>query len=194
MDRFDAYIDRAAPFAQPILRHLRTLVHAACPGVEETIKWGMPHYVHHGILASMAAFKQHASFALQNGANVLGDAVRDDAMGHLGRLTSLADLPPDAELIDAIRRAAALNEQGKRPRTKNAQPKPPPVTPDDLRDALQANAAAQATFDGFAPSCRREYIDWIEEAKRAETRSKRVAQAVEWMAEGRKRNWKYENC
>jgi len=199
--RIDAYIERAAPFAQPILIRIRELVHEACPQVEETIKWSMPTFVHAGgILCGMAAFKQHASFGYWKHALVVGeggqaDAKPRDGMGSYGKMASLKDLPPKKTMIAHIRKAMRLNEDGvKTPTARKSAPKPPPQTPDDLAAALAKNKAAQATFDAFPPGCKREYIEWIVEAKREETRAKRLAQTVQWLAEGKRRNWKYENC
>jgi uncharacterized protein YdeI (YjbR/CyaY-like superfamily) len=193
--RIDAYIARQADFARPILEHLRRIVREAAPGVEETIKWSMPHFTYKGrLFAGMAAFKAHASFGLWQASAVLGETGSErDAMGQFGRLTSIADLPPERELKALIERAASLAEAGPKPRPKKP-PKPELATPADLRAALDAEPKAAATFDAFSPSCRREYVEWVTEAKRPETRSKRLAQAVEWMAEGKRRNWKYENC
>lgn len=193
--RIDAYIERAAPFAQPILTQVRELVHEACPDVEETIKWGMPTFVHAGgILCGMAAFKQHASFGFWKHALVVGEGEPRDGMGSYGKLASLKDLPPKKTLLAHVRKAMTLNEDGVKPRSRKAAPKPPPETPADLAAALGKNREAKATFDAFPPSCKRDYIEWIVEAKREETRAKRLAQAVEWMAEGKRRNWKYERC
>lgn len=193
--RIDAYIERAAPFAQPILRHVRALVHEACPEVEESIKWGMPSFSHAGgILCGMAAFKRHASFGFWKHALVVGEGEPRDGMGSYGKLASLQDLPPDKTLLAHLRKAMQLNEAGVKSPVRKAAPKPSPDTPADLAAALAGNKAAQATFDAFPPSCRREYIEWIVEAKRAETRTKRLAQAIAWMAAGKRRNWKYENC
>lgn len=193
--RIDAYIDHAAPFAQPILTYARELVHQACPEVEETIKWGMPTFVYAGgILCGMAAFKLHASFGFWKHALVVGEGEPRDGMGSFGKLTAVGDLPPKRTLLAQIRRAVKLNEDGVKSPARKATPKPPPTLPDTLAAALKKNKAAQAVFDAFSPSCKREYIEWIVEAKREDTRSKRVVQAVEWMAEGKRRNWKYENC
>ena len=194
--RIDAYIERAAPFAQPILRHVRALVHEVCPTVEETIKWGMPTFVHAGaILCGMAAFKQLASFGFWKHALVIGECEPRGGMGSYGKLVSLDDLPPKRMLLAHLRKAVALNEAGvKSPARRKSAPKPPPEAPADLVAALNKNKAAQATYDAFPPGCKREYVEWIVEAKREETRAKRLAQAVEWMAEGKRRNWKYENC
>lgn len=193
--RIDAYIERAAPFAQPILRHARELVHEACPDVEESIKWGMPSFSHAGgILCGMAAFKQHASFGFWRHADVVGEGEPRDGMGSYGKMTSLDDLPPRTTLLAHLRKAMQLNEAGLKSPKRKPAPRPAPDTPEDLAAALANNKAANATFDAFPPGCRREYIEWIVEAKRAETRTKRLAQAIEWMAAGKRRNWKYEKC
>jgi uncharacterized protein YdeI (YjbR/CyaY-like superfamily) len=195
--RIDAYIGNAAAFAQPILERLREIVHEACPDAGETLKWGAPSFMHAGgILCMMAAFKQHASFGFWKHALVVGEEVPRDGMGSFGKMTSLKDLPPKKELVALIRKAMRLNEEGvKTPGVrKTSAPKPPSLAPDDLAAALKKNSKARTTFDGFSPSQQREYVDWITEAKRDETRQKRLAQAIEWLAEGKPRNWKYMNC
>ena len=194
--RIDSYIARQADFARPILEHLRAAVHSACPEAEETLKWSMPHFLYKGqMLAGMAAFKAHATFGFWRAKEVLGETGAErDAMGQFGRLTSIADLPPDDVLRGLIGKAMALTDSDSRPARAKAAPRAELETPPELAAALDSNPAARATFDGFPPSCRREYVQWVVEAKRAETRSKRIAQAVEWMAEGKRRNWKYENC
>jgi uncharacterized protein YdeI (YjbR/CyaY-like superfamily) len=192
--RIDAYIDRQAGFAQPILRHLRAVMREACPDGEETLKWSHPSFVYKGkILAGFAAFKAHATFGYWNDA-MLGEDEKDrSAMGQFGRLAALDDLPPRDTLIALTQKSMRLIEDGVKP--PRAMGKKPPFTvPQDLRAAVDAVPAAKATFDGFAPSCQREYVEWVTEAKRDETRAKRLAQTVEWLAEGKKRNWKYENC
>lgn len=192
--RVDAYIATAAEFARPILAEIRARVHAACPRVEETIKWGMPSFTYAGgILCGMAAFKRHVSFGYWKHALVMGDAERD-GMGSYGKLASPRELPPKARMQADLKQAMKLNEQGVKSPARRAAPKPPPEIPVDLAAALQGNRAAKSTFEAFPPGCRREYIDWIVEAKRGETRAKRLAQAIEWMAEGKRRNWKYEGC
>ncbi|MDH0866377.1 YdeI/OmpD-associated family protein [Mitsuaria sp. GD03876] len=195
--RVDAYIDRAAPFAQDLLRHWRATVHAHCPDVVETIKWGFPNFTYRDkILTGMAAFKAHCSIGFWHGQAAVGaDHAKDGAMGDFGRLTSLKDLPSKAEQKAILKRAMTLIEDGVKARpARPATPKPPPEVPEDLAAALRANAAARKTFEGFPPSHRREYIEWIVEAKKAETRERRLAQTVEWLAEGKPRNWKYQNC
>jgi uncharacterized protein YdeI (YjbR/CyaY-like superfamily) len=193
--RVDAYIERQAEFAKPILRHLREAFHEACPEVEETIKWSMPAFTQKGqLLANIAAFKAHATLGFWRGELILGDNEKQrTAMGQFGRLTSIDDLPDPETLEALIRKAVALAEQGVKPvRSKTVKAEIP--VPEDLEAALQANPAAQATFTGFPPSCRREYLEWVVEAKRPGTRTKRIGQTVEWLAAGKRRNWKYENC
>jgi uncharacterized protein YdeI (YjbR/CyaY-like superfamily) len=194
--RIDSYIARQADFARPILEHLRSAVHSACPEVEETLKWGMPHFLYKKqMLAGMAAFKAHATFGFRRSKEVLGETgAKREAMGQFGRLASLSDLPPEEALNALIRKAMALIDSGTRPARGKAAPKAEPETPPELAAALDRNPAARATFDGFPPGCRREYVEWVIEAKRPETRHRRIAQAVEWMAEGKRRNWKYEKC
>ena len=195
--RIDAYIARSADFAKPILTHLRETVHAACPDVEETVKWGMPHFTYEGILCGMAAFKGHCAFGFWKGALIVkqNGPAAERAMGQFGRITSVDDLPSRTVLTRYIKQAMRLNEERvKSPaRSKRAPRKPLPV-PKDLDAALRKNARARATFEGLSPSHRREYIEWIVEAKREETRRKRLATAIEWMAEGRSYHWRYERA
>lgn len=184
--RVDAYIERAAPFAQPVLRHLRALVHEAFPEIVETIKWSMPHFVLGGRnLAGMAAFKAHCGFVIH------GEGRQGNAMGQFDRITSVEDVPPPEELIAKLREVGLRSSARAKPRKAGKAPIP---MPSDVAAALAAVPAAQRHFDAFAPSHQREYLEWITEAKTDVTRSKRMAQAVEWIAEGKKRNWKYERC
>jgi len=193
--RIDAYIAAKPPFARPILERLRAAVHRACPEVEETLKWSMPSFGYRGkILCGMAAFKEHATFGFWQGREVTGEAEKPSAMGQFGRLKGIDDLPGDAELDSLIRRAMDLIDSGARASRPAKHPKPQIEMPDDLASALAGHPAAQASFEGFPPSCRREYLEWIVEAKRPETRAKRIAQTVDWVAEGKRRNWKYEKC
>ena len=191
--RIDAYIANAAAFAKPILKELRAIVHEGCPQVEETMKWSMPHFTYEGILCGMASFKEHCAFGFWRGREVVpgADERNAEGMGHLGRITSLDDLPPRRALIGYVRKAAALNESGTKRPTKPPAKKAPVEVPDYFMSALKKNRKAQATFDAFSTSHRREYVTWITEAKREETRAKRIAQALEWLAEGKPRNWKY---
>lgn len=193
--RVDAYIAKSAEFAQPILGYLREVIHEGCPETEETIKWGMPSFLYRGrILCGIAGFKQHCALGFWDGRGLIGnDGKRDEAMGQFGRIESLEDLPAKKTLIGFVKQAMKLGEErAAAPPRPRKPPKPALATPDDLAAALKKNKKALATFNAFSPSCKREYIEWITEAKRAETRASRLAQAVEWMAEGKQRNWKYQ--
>ena len=198
--RVDTYIAEAPDFAQPILKHLRKLVRATCPDVEETLKWNFPSFMHKGILCSFAAFTSHCTFGFWKGdlmfaGNGEAKKLADQAMGHFGRITSLAGLPKDAVLIGYIKEAVRLNDAGiKRPAPPRPKAKKKVVVPDDLRGALKKNKKALTTFENFSPSHKREYVKWITEAKRDETRQQRLGTAIEWLAEGKPRNWKYPNC
>jgi len=193
--RVDAYIAKSAEFARPILRHVREVVHAACPDVEETMKWGFPHFMYEGMLCSMASFKQHCAMGFWKGALIEGldGNGAAEAMGSFGRIEKLSDLPPRRTLAGYVKQAMKLNEDGVTApaRAKPKTPRPELPVPDALAAALKKNRRALATFEAFPPSHRREYVEWIAEAKGEETRDRRVAQAVEWMAEGKQRNWKY---
>jgi len=191
--RIDAYIARSEAFARPLLTHLRAVVHAGCPEVEETLKWGMPSFTYRGkILCGMAAFKQHVGFGFWQGEQIEGAPRSEQGMGQFGRITRLPDLPGKRELTGFIKQAMALIDSGsKRPVAKAATARPPLEVPDDLAAALKKNAKARAHFEAFPPSYRRDYIVWITEAKREDTRQRRLAQTIEWVAEGKSRNWKY---
>ena len=190
--RIDAYIEKSAEFARPILSYLREVIHGACPDVEEATKWGMPYFSYRGMLCGMASFKAHASFGFWKAALVTPDDKNDEGMGNFGRLTSVKDLPPRRKLEGYIRKAMKLNEDDVKPaRPKGVAPKAPAELPDDLAAALRKNRKAKAVYDAFSPSAKREYVEWISEAKREATRESRVKQAVEWIAEGKQRNWKY---
>ena len=193
--RIDAYIAKAAPFAQPILNHVRDRVHAVLPGVEETLKWSMPSYTMAGkIVLITAAFKAHMALNFWRGQELRGEAANADAMGQFGKIASLDDLPPDPALDRLIREAAELAATAPAPRKLKHEPKPPADLHPDFADALDANPTAKAILDGFPPSARRDYLDWIAEAKQDATRAKRIANAIEWLSEGKKRHWKYESC
>ncbi len=198
-DRIDAYIARSAEFARPILRHLREIVHEACPDVEETIKWGLPHFLHKGILCHMASFKEHCAFGIWKGSQIVeqGGGEVEKAMGQFGRISKLADLPSKKVLSSYIKQAMKRNEAGiKSPSRMRLKEKAPRelVIPDDLASALRAHNTASATFEKFSPSHRREYVAWITEAKTQATRTRRLEQAVQWLAEGKPRHWKYSKC
>jgi uncharacterized protein YdeI (YjbR/CyaY-like superfamily) len=201
--KVDAYIAKAQPFAQSILEHIRTLVHKASPDVEETIKWSRPFFEYRGvILGNMSAFKRHCAFGfwgVEIGA-VLREAkaLKDGAMGSLGRITSVKDLPSDKALLDLVRKATGFVDSGQhtspisvRQRVVKA-PKPALKMPSEFAAALKKNKKASAGYEVLSPSCQREYIEWIADAKRPETRDKRIETAVEWIAEGKQRNWKYQ--
>ncbi len=195
--RVDAYIAKSADFARPILTHLREVVHTACPDVEETMKWSFPHFLYKGMLCGMAAFKEHCSFNFWKGALIVENGVGDDekAMGQFGRITKLSDLPPKKILSGYIKKAMKLNEDGVKVPARS-KPKAPQalVIPDELTRALQANNDARAVFEKLSPSHKREYAEWISEAKTEATRTRRLETALQWMAEGKSRNWKYTNC
>jgi hypothetical protein len=197
--KIDAYIARMQPFAVPILETIRSRVLAACPEAEQGLKWGMPHFAYKGkILCNMAAFKAHAVFGFWHGDMVTGGTgKRMTAMGDLGKLAKVADLPDEITFADWIAKAKQLIDDGVKPphvegRGKHAKPEIPMVP--ELATALDASAAAKATWNAFPPGCRREYLEWIADAKRDETRDKRIATTIAQLAEGKKLNWKYEKC
>jgi uncharacterized protein YdeI (YjbR/CyaY-like superfamily) len=197
--RIDVYIEKAQPFAQPILKHLRKLIHEGCPEVEETVKWGMPSFDYKGPFFSMAAFKNHAVFGfwkaklLKDPKGYLDERKNNggEAMGHGGRIESMKDLPPDKVLLDFIKQAKKLNDEGVKVPKKPAVAKRDLVVPDYFMAAVKRNKAALKTFENFSESQKREYVDWITEAKTDATREKRMETAIDWIAEGKIRNWKY---
>ncbi|MEP6645646.1 MAG: YdeI/OmpD-associated family protein [Saprospiraceae bacterium] len=197
--RIDDYIKNAQPFAKPILKHLRELVHKANPDVQETIKWNFASFDYKGTYVAMAAFKEHAAFGfwkaalLKDPKGYLSDRANQggDAMGHLGRITSLEDLPPDKVIIDFIKQAKKLNDDNVKLPPRSKAVKEEIEVPDYFMTALKKNKKALATFNQFSPSNKREYLVWVTEAKREETRMERLKTAVEWMSEGKIRNWKY---
>ena len=192
--RVDVYIAARQAFAQPILNHLRELVHEHAPGVEETLKWGVPHFVlNDQNLAGMAAFKSHATFGFWRDEEVTGSPRDTGAMGSMGRLATLADLPSDAQMAGWIAKAAALCA-GDKPKRPPPKLKPALDLPDDLGIALRVNPAAQGHWGAFSPGKRRDYIEWVLEAKREDTRAKRIETIVAQVAEGKDRNWKYKGC
>jgi uncharacterized protein YdeI (YjbR/CyaY-like superfamily) len=198
----DAYVAKSADFARPILKRLRELMHKADPNIAETIKWGVPHFEHEGIVASMAAFKQHVAFGFWNEKLLREQLGRDagrmfprDAEKGMGgrKVRALAELPPAALIVRTAKAAVALNDAGLRPK-RVLKRKPPPKAPPDLVAALKRNAKARATYGRLTPGQQREYVEWLVEAKQAATRERRLAQAVEWLAEGKQRYWKYQGC
>jgi uncharacterized protein YdeI (YjbR/CyaY-like superfamily) len=188
--RVDGYIVKAAPFARPILKHLRKLVHVGCPEVEETIKWQSPFFEYMGTICFMAAFKRHCVFGFWKGALIFGNKNKG-AMGHFGRITSINDLPDAKILIRHVRKGAQLNEAGVKKSRPRSREKQKVSVPPDLKAALQKNAKARKTFENFSYSHKKEYVDWITDAKRDETRTRRLQTAIEWLAEGKVQNWRY---
>lgn len=196
--RIDLYISKSADFAKPILIHIKELVHTACPDVKETMKWSFPHFDYKGMMCSMAAFKQHCAFgfwkaALMKDKSLVANAESESAMGHFGKITSLKDIPSDKKMIAYITEAMMLNDNGvKLPAKKKEVADNKEIkAPDYFLKAIKKNKKAFTTFENFSPSHKREYIEWIAEAKTEETRNRRLETAIEWMAEGKSRNWKY---
>lgn len=196
--KIDAYIARSADFAKPILNHIRELVHKTCPDVEEKIKWGMPHFDYKGkMMCHMAAFKQHAAMgfwfgAIMKDAVLLENAKSEVAMGHLGRITHMKDLPSDKKIIAWVKESMAFIDKGIKLPAKKPTEKKEIIPPDYFVNALKKNKKATLVFDKFPPSHKKEYLEWITGAKTEETRNKRMTTAIEWIAEGKSRNWKYE--
>ena len=187
--RVDAYIKKARPFARPILTRLRKIVHKGCPDCVESIKWQSPFFDYKGPVCFMAAFKQHAAFGFWKG-KLLFSGKYKGAMGHFGRITLLEDLPSETKLIGYVRKAAELNERGvKKSRRVNADRKL--VVPNSLKSALMKNAKARRTFEDFSYSHKKEYVDWISDAKRDQTRQRRLKMAIQCLSEGKPQNWKY---
>ena len=193
--RVDAYIAKGQPFARPILEHVRTRVHAVLPDVEETVKWSMPAYTLGGkIVLITAAFKAHTALNFWRGQELQSSHDSVGAMGQFGRITSVDELPSDAELDRLIREAADLAKSAPAPRKAKHEPRPAPALHPEFADALVKAPKAKAVLDGFPPSAQRDYFEWIAEAKQDATRAKRIATAVEWLSEGKRRHWKYQNC
>lgn len=191
--KVDDYIASRADFAQPILIKLRALVHQSHPDIEETIKWGMPNFEYKGMLFNMAGFKEHCTFGIWKEKLIEGLGEKMGGMGTFGKIKSLNDLPPDEEILMYLKEAVELNEKGiKLP--KKTKEKKELVIPEILQEALNKAPKAKEVFDNFAYTHRKEYIEWVDEAKREATKEKRVKQTIEWLLEGKRRNWKYENC
>jgi len=200
--RIDAYIAKAQPFAQPILKKLRELIHTGNPDVQETIKWGMPSFDYKGPFCSFAAFKQHAVFGfwkyklIKDPNGYLGEIFNKGgtSMGNLGRMTALKDLPPDKFIIDFVKQAKKLNDDGVKLPPRAAQPKKEIIVPSYFTTTLRKNKKALAVFENFSPSSKKDYVEWITGAKTETTRNERLKIAVQWLSEGKRRNWKYEKC
>jgi uncharacterized protein YdeI (YjbR/CyaY-like superfamily) len=195
--RIDLYISKSADFARPILIHLRELIHLACPDVQETIKWSFASFDYKGPMCSMAAFKHHCAFgfwkaSLMKDKTLVSNAESESAMGHYGKITSLKDLPSDKKILSHIKGAMMLNEKGiKLPQKKPSKEKKEVVVPDYFLKQLKKNEKAFTTFEDFSPSHKREYVEWITEAKTEETKTRRMQTAIEWLSQGKPRNWKY---
>jgi uncharacterized protein YdeI (YjbR/CyaY-like superfamily) len=195
----DAYIKKAAPFARPILVKLRSLFHRACPKVAEKIKWGHVSFEYQGMLGGMAAFKHHATWGMWK-ASLIQDpdgvmARRASSMMSAGQIDDVSQLADDDDILGIIKQGVVLNEQGaKVPSRARKTKRPPPKCPPELAAALKKSPKAAATYAQFNASHQREYVEWITEAKQQATRERRIAQAIEWMALGKPRNWKYMNC
>ena len=195
-NHIDQYIAKSSEYAKPILMHLRDLVHKACPDVEETIKWGMPSFDYKGPYFGMAAFKKHAVFgfwkaSLMKDPVLMDNAKSERAMGHSGQLTSMKDLPSDKKMIGYLKEAKKLNDDGVKLPPRKKTVKKDIVVPDYMMKAIKENTKALAVFDAFSPSHKNEYIEWVTEAKTDATREKRTATMIEWLVEGKSRNWKY---
>ncbi len=196
--RIDAYITKSNDFAKPVLNHIRGLVHKACPDAEETVKWGFPHFDYKGVFCSMAAFKEHCAFnfwksKLMKDPHKILETGDRTAMGSFGRITSLKDLPKDSVFISYLKEAAKLNDEGvKLPPKPVSKEKKELVIPDYFTKAINKNKAAKKVFDGFSYSMKKEYVMWVTDAKTEETRNSRLETAVEWISEGKQRNWKYQ--
>ena len=197
--RVDACIAKSAAFAQPILKHIRKLVHFGCPEVEETIKWQFPSFMYKGMLCGMAAFKNHCTFGFWKhelifGKEKLAANGEERGMGQFGRITSLSDLPKDVVLLGYIKEAVRLNDEGIKAPSRAKPKKKALIVPDYFMKELKKNTKALAVFEGFSYSHKKEYVEWLTEAKTDETRNRRLATTLEWLAQGKSRNWKYMNC
>ena len=193
--RVDSYIAESPEFARPVLKHLRKLIHEGCPEAVETIKWGSPFFDYQGLLCGFAAFKAHCSLFFWRDIDVSRWLPKTNTagagMGQFGKLTSLADLPKDSVILACVRSAVEQRDSpASKPKRVRQPAKELPVPP-DLKKALATNAKAAAAFKNFAPSHRREYIAWISDAKRPETRERRLQTSIEWLSEGKSQNWKY---
>ncbi len=192
----DAYIAKAAPFAQPILKKVRGAFHKGCPDLEERLKWGVPSFEYKGLMGGMAAFKAHVAWGFWRHKEMADPRkiFQGDAMMSGGKIVDADQLPPETVMVEYVKRAAKLNDAGPVKRAATAKAKPPVKVPSSFAKVLKRNPKALATFEGFAPSHKREYVEWIVEAKQEATRERRIATAIEWLVKGKSRNWKYEKC
>jgi uncharacterized protein YdeI (YjbR/CyaY-like superfamily) len=192
--RVDAVIAKSQDFAKPIMEHLRAAVHEGCPECEETIKWSMPFFMYKGsILCMMASFKQHCTFGFWR-ASGIGPGLQDEAMGSFGRITSVKDLPAKKTLVMMVQQAVQRKDMGVKPAPKPRKAPQRLVVPSYFMAAVKKNKKALATFEAFPYSKRKDYVEWVTEAKGEETRARRLKTSVEWLAEGKARHWKYERC
>jgi len=191
----DAYINKSKPFAKPILKHLRKIIHKACPKVTEDIKWGAPFYLYQDrILCATMAFKAHCAIVFWKSALIrkeMGQKAVGD-LKSLRRISLLEELPSERELLAYIKLAMHFNEPSTKlpPREKRSDPL---KIPRELTYALRANPKAFKNFNSFTPSKKKDYIFWITGAKTEETRERRLEISVDWISEGKSRNWKYED-
>lgn len=194
--RIDAYIERSQDFAKPILRHIRELVHQACPNIQETMKWSMPHFDFKGPVCNMAAFKRHCAFGFWKQQILEHEAINSDrnTLSTFGKIASLEDLPQDKVIIELVQKAVELNEKGIKVPARKLGTKQDLEVPEILLEALARDEKAAETFAAFPYSSREDYVEWIADAKTDATRDKRLATAIEWLSEGKRRNWKYEKC
>jgi len=197
--RVDAKFSQAPDFAQPIIQLLRKAIHQACPEVQETLKWGMPAFEYQGLLAIVGIFKSHCSLVLWKH-QLLAEKfpelaeIANPSTGKFGRLTKRSDLPSQAKLNQYLKFAVALNAEGVRVPKRRKATRPVPTLPPEFKAALRRHKVAAQTFEKLSPSCQRDYVNWIADPKREETRAKRIATSIEWLAAGKKRNWKYSSC
>jgi uncharacterized protein YdeI (YjbR/CyaY-like superfamily) len=190
--RVDAYIAKAPDYAKPIIAAVRQMVHQGAPECEETLKWGHPSFVQDGILCGVAAFKEYCAVNFWKATLIMGEGARQtDSAGVLGKIRSVKDLPRKSVFVGYVNRAVELNASGATAPREPAKPTRPLAMPDDFRKAIAKSAKARDAFEAFSPSHQREYVEWITDAKQDATRARRIAQAVEWIAEGKPRNWKY---
>ena len=189
--RVDAYIAKAEPFARPILNRFRKAVHAGCPDVAETLKWSVPHFDYKGVLGGMAAFKAHCRVGFWK-QSLLTSAPKDKRSGPMASVATLADMPDERTLAKMAKEAAALNEAGVKVKRAVKPPKPALKAPSYMLAALKGDRKALAAWQAFSPSAQREYVEWVTEAKSEATRDRRLETAIGWIAEGKRRNWKYE--
>lgn len=190
-EQIDEYIAGKEAWARPFLTKLRQLVLTANPKMEQEWKWKAPAFTHHGIVCLLWGFKAHVSLTFSDG-NLLDDPnqVFDDCGGneHNRALKLRAgDTIPEKQIVAWVKSACEINEKGLKPKAKQAAPKAKAVTVSaDFDKALKKNKAVKEFFDSLSPSCKRAYTEWVDEAKREETKLKRIAKGIEAL----KAKWK----